>query len=54
MELKDYRATSIRTEFLGGYNTPEEEWPTIIKQDLEDVKRFINALKGPVSRLKNL
>lgn len=54
MELKDYRATSIRTEFLGGYNTPEEEWPTIIKQDLEDVKRFINALKAPVSRLKNL
>lgn len=54
MELEDYRVTSIRTEFCGGYNSPEEEWQNIINQVLENTKRFINALKGPVSRLKNI
>ena len=51
-ELEGYRTTSIRTEFSGGYNNPEEEWPNIIAEDLECTKRFIAALKGPVSKLK--
>lgn len=51
-ELEGYRTTSIRTEFLGGYNNPEEEWPAIIADDLERTKRFVSALKGPVSKLK--
>lgn len=52
MELEDYRVTSIRTEFPGGYNSPEEKWPEIIALDLENTKRFVAALKGPVSKLK--
>lgn len=51
-ELEGYRTTSIRTEFPGGYDNPEEEWPSIIAEDLERTKRFISALKGPVSKLK--
>ena len=51
-ELEGYRTTSIRTEFPGGYNNPEEEWPSIIAADLEKTKRFISVLKGPVSKLK--
>ena len=51
-ELEGYRTTSIRTEFPGGYDNPEEEWPTIIAEDLERTKRFISALKDPVSKLK--
>ena len=51
-ELEGYRTTSIRTEFSGGYNNPEEDWPKIIAEDLECTKRFISALKGPVSKLK--
>lgn len=51
-ELEGYRTTSIRTEFPGGYDNPEEEWPTIIEEDLERTKRFISALKGPVGKLK--
>lgn len=51
-ELEGYRTTSIRTEFPGGYNTPEEEWPALIATDLENIKRFINALKEPVSKLR--
>lgn len=51
-ELEGYRTTSIRTEFPGGYDNPEEEWPMIIADDLERTKRFISALKTSVSRLK--
>ena len=51
-ELEGYRTTSIRTEFPGGYNSPEDEWPSIIAEDLKKTKRFISALKGPVSKLK--
>lgn len=51
-ELEGYRLTSIRIDFPGGYNTPDEEWPTLIAADLEKTKRFISALKGPVSKLK--
>lgn len=51
-ELEGYRTTAIRTEFPGGYNNPEEDWPEIIAADLENTKRFIAALKGPVSKLK--
>ena len=51
-ELEGYRTTSIRTEFPGGYNNPEENWPEIIAEDLEKTKRFISALKEPVSKLK--
>lgn len=51
-EMEGYRATSIRTEFQGGYNDPEEEWDEIIAADIEKVKRFIMALKGVVAKLK--
>ena len=51
-EMEGYQLTSIRTEFPGGYNNPEEQWPNIIAEDLEKTKRFVAALKDPVSKLK--
>ena len=51
-ELEGYRTTSIRIEYPGGYNNPEEDWLGIIEADLANTKRFISALKGPVSKLK--
>ena len=51
-ELEGYRTTSIRTEFKGGYNSPEENWDDIICSDIQQIKCFIAALRGPVSRLR--
>lgn len=52
LEGEDIRVTSVRTEFPGGYDHPEEEWAEIIAADLECTKRFIAALKEPVAKLK--
>lgn len=51
-EMEGFQLTSIRTEFSGGYDNPVEEWPNIMEEDLVNTKRFISALKGPVSKLK--
>ena len=53
LEGEDIRVTSIRTEFPGGYDHPEDEWPRFIAADLEFTKKFIEALKEPVAKLKS-
>lgn len=51
-EMPGYQLTSIRTEFPGGYNLPEEDWPALLSEIHDNTKRFVTALKGPVSKLK--
>jgi len=51
-EMEGYRTTAIRTEFIGGYDFPEEEWNDIIATDLSQTKRFVESLKKSVDRLK--
>ncbi len=46
------RATSICYQLPGGWGDPEEKWPEFAKKDHEKTKRFISALKGPISKLK--
>ena len=50
-EMDGYRATAIRVEFRGGYDSPEEEWDGIISEDLKQTKCFIGALKEAVGKL---
>lgn len=51
-EMEGYRTTAVRTEFKGGYDFPEEEWDAIIAEDLKKTKRFVEALKKPVEKLR--
>ena len=46
------RATTISYQLPGGWGDPEEKWPELANQIHETYKRFISALKGPISKLK--
>lgn len=46
------RATSICYQLPGGWGDSEEKWSEFAKNIHETTKRFISALKGPISKLK--
>ena len=51
-EMEGYRLCSIRIDLVGGWNSPEEEWPAIIENVADTMKRLIKALKPCVAKLK--
>ena len=51
-EMTGYRLCSIRKDFAGGWASPEEEWPDIIKTAADYTKRLIKATKPYITELK--
>ena len=51
-EMTGYRLCSIRKDFAGGWASPEEEWPNIIKTAADYTKRLIKATKPYITELK--
>ena len=51
-EMTGYRLCSIRKDFAGGWASPEEEWPDIIKTAADYTKRPIKATKPYITELK--
>jgi hypothetical protein len=52
-ELEGYRACSVRKDYnIGGYLSPEENWPQIISEIATGMKKLISALNPMLTQVK--